>query len=103
MRVFAACYREEVAGLVLVDSADEYEGAVHVPKSIQSPASRYIPRRLFPIASQVARFCVYSGLRRLFDNGVAGPDGGLSLRDTLVVHTLQLQPKAFDASLNEGL
>ncbi len=56
-----------------------------------------------PMLGQCARLCVHAGLLRLFDNGVTGPDGGLSLRDTLVVHTLQLQPKAFDASLNEGL
>ncbi len=105
VRVFAARYPEELAGLVLVDSADEYEREYpgQVPKSIQSPASRYIPRRLLPVAVQLSRFCVHAGLLRLFDNGVAGPEGGLSLRDTLVIHTLQLQAKAFDASLNEGL
>ncbi len=103
MRVFAAHYRNEIAGLVLVDSADEYEDPRLLPKSMQSPASRYIPKRLVPIAGELVRFGVHAGLRRLFDNGVAGPDGGLSLHDTLVVHTLQLQAKAFDASVNEGL
>ena len=34
---------------------------------------------------------------------MANPDGGLSAHDTVTIHTLQLQPKAFDASLNEGI
>lgn len=72
-------------------------------KSIQSPASRYVPKSLMPMIGQCSRFCIHAGLARLFDNGVSGPDGGLSLRDTLLVHTLQLQPKAIDASVNEGL
>ncbi len=105
VRVFAARYREEVAGLVLVDSADEYERQYpgRLPKVIESPASRYIPRRLIPLLSQLSRFCIHAGVLRLFDNGVAQPDGRLSLHDTLLVHTLKLEPKASDASLNEAL
>ena len=103
MRVFAAHYRNEVAGLVLADSADEYEDPTRLPKAMQSPASRYLPPRLVPLIAQILRFWVHAGVQRLFDNGIAGPDGRLSLRDTLAIHTLQLQPKSFDASLNEGL
>jgi pimeloyl-ACP methyl ester carboxylesterase len=103
LRVFAAHYRREVAGLVLVDSADEYEDAGRLPRSMQSPAGRYLPKRLMPTVAQLMRFCIHAGLLRLFDNGVAGPDGRLSLQDTLILHALQLQPKAFDASLKEGL
>jgi pimeloyl-ACP methyl ester carboxylesterase len=103
IRVFAAHYRDELAGLVLVDSADEYEDPARLPKSMQSTANRYIPPRLMPIVAESVRFAVHVGLLRLFDNGVARPDGHLSLRDTLLIHTLQLQPKSFDASVYEGL
>jgi pimeloyl-ACP methyl ester carboxylesterase len=102
VRVFAAHYRDEVAGLVLVDSADEYEDGIPLPKSMQSPASRF-PKSLRSIIAQCLRLGIHAGVSRLFDNSVTTPDGNLSARDALIVHTLQLQPKAFDASLNEGL
>jgi pimeloyl-ACP methyl ester carboxylesterase len=102
VRVFAAHYRE-VAGLVLVDSADEYEDPARLPKSMQSTVNRYLPHRLMPIVAESVRFAVHVGLLRLFDNGVAAPDGQLSLEDTRLIHTLQLQPKSFDAALFEGL
>ena len=103
IRVFAAHYCNEVAGIVLVDSADEYEDRTRLPKSMQSSLNDYIPQFLMPIIIGSARFAVHAGLLRLFDNGVAGPDGHLSLHDTVVIHELQLEPKAFDASLYEGL
>lgn len=56
-----------------------------------------------PIITESFRFGVHVGLARLFDNGVAGPDGSLSLEDTLLIHTLQLQAKSFDASMYEAL
>jgi hypothetical protein len=71
-----------------------------MPKSLQAPASRYIPKGLLPLLAQLIRFSIHAGLLRLFGNGVAAPGDRLSMRDTLVVHTLQLQPKMFDASLS---
>jgi pimeloyl-ACP methyl ester carboxylesterase len=94
VRVFAARYATEVAGLVLVDSADEYEERMH---------PGIIPEPLMPVVAQLFRFGVHAGILRLVDNGVEAPEGLLPLRDTLIVHALQLQPKSFDASLNEGL
>ncbi len=103
VRVFAAQYSSEVAGMVLVDSADEFEDRTRLPKSMQSSFNNYVPRFLMPMVVESARLAVHAGLPRLLDNGVAGPDGRLSLQGTMVIHQLQLQPKAFDASLYEGL
>ena len=94
VRVFAARYATEVAGLVLVDSADEYEERMH---------PGIIPEPLMPVVAKLFRFGVHAGVLRVVDNGVEAPEGLLPLRDTLIVHALRLQPKSFDASLNEGL
>ena len=88
---------------MLVDSADEYEDRRRLPKSMQASVNDYIPRFLMPVINGSARLAVHAGLLRLFDNGVAGRDGRLSLHDTTVIHQLQLQPKSFDASLYDGL
>ena len=102
IRVFAAHYPHEVAGMVLVDSADEYEDPSRFPQSMQSPVS-YIPGPLEPVAAQLIRFLVHSGLLRLLDNGVSRPMEHLPLNDARVVHALQIQPKAMDAVLYEIL
>ena len=103
VRVFAAHYPFETAGLVLVDSADEYDYPGRLPKIIQSPASRYLPRSLIPVFSECFRFVIHAGVRRFLDNRITSPENRLSLQDSLVIHSLQLQPKEADASLNEGL
>lgn len=99
MRVFAARYGYEVAGLVLVDSADEYEDPELLPKSMRST----IAVGLRPLIGGLMRFGVQAGVMRLFDNGIRKSDGHLTLEDTRIIHALQLQAKAYDASFYEGL
>lgn len=101
MRVFAARHLNEVAGLVLVDSADEYEDPNRLPESMRGAANSLSKSLRFLLAEGL-RLGFHAGLVRLLDDGVAKPDGGLSAHDALIIHTLQLQPKAFDASLNES-
>jgi pimeloyl-ACP methyl ester carboxylesterase len=96
VRVFAARYRDEAAGLVLVDSADEYQDSSQLPASMQSPM-QYIPDALFPLIANTMRFAAHSGLVRLFNNEPKGPE------DTRLVHMLASQPKSLDATLNEVL
>ena len=102
IRVFAARHLNEVAGLVLVDSADEYEDPNRLPRSMQGAANA-LPMQLRVFLTQGVRLAYYAGLVRLWDDGVAAPDGGLSAHDALTIHMLQLQPKAFDASLDEAI
>ena len=102
VRVFAAHYRNETAGLILVDSADEYEDRSRLPASMQSP-THDIPPVLLRLLAQAVRFGAHSGLIRLFDNGLDGPVASLPTRDARLVHMLQLQPKALDAALFEFL
>jgi pimeloyl-ACP methyl ester carboxylesterase len=102
VRVFAAHYRNEAAGLILVDSADEYEDRSLLPASMQSPM-RYIPPALLPLLAQAIRFGAHTGLIRLFDNDLNGPIASLPTRDARLVHMLQLQPKALDATIFEAL
>jgi pimeloyl-ACP methyl ester carboxylesterase len=103
IRVFASRYRRETAGLVLVDSASEHEGEIEPPPSLQGPAERYLPRLLLPALRKVRWFLVHDGGARLLDDGYEMPPSGseLNQRDMAIVHALQMQPKAFDASLEE--
>jgi pimeloyl-ACP methyl ester carboxylesterase len=102
VRVFAARYRDEVAGLILVDSADEYQDESELPASMQSPTS-YIPDALIPLLMNTLRIAAHAGLVRLFDNDLNSPVDGLTLKESRLVHMLQSQPKSLDATLNEVL
>jgi pimeloyl-ACP methyl ester carboxylesterase len=101
MRAFAAHYASEVAGVVLVDSADEYEDPRRLPKSMQPGTS--LPGPLRFLFAQCVRLAFHAGLMRLLDDGVTNSDGRLTAQDAIVIHMLQLQPKEFDATLNEGM
>lgn len=101
VRVFAARYRNEAAGMVLVDSADEFPYAGPFPESLRAPGT-YIPRPLWGAGTVVLDFLVEVGAARLIDNGVT-PEGRLSARDADLIHSLQLLPKAVDAESHEGL
>jgi pimeloyl-ACP methyl ester carboxylesterase len=103
VRVFAARYPREIAGMVLVDSADEYEDRGPMPRTLQSPAARYVPQSWRPAISTFLEFCVHAGWARLLDSGVAGAREPFSRQQAAMIHALRLQPKAFDASMNEGL
>ncbi len=108
IRVFASRYRGETAGLVLVDSASEHEDEIkkemQIPRSIQAPAERYFPGFLLRPLTMAGWFFVHDGAERLLDDGPESPPPGspLTERDLAIVHALQIQPKAFDASLEEG-
>jgi pimeloyl-ACP methyl ester carboxylesterase len=104
IRVFASRYRTETAGLVLVDSASEHEGEIEAPPSMQAPAARYFPRFLLPALRKVGWFFVHDGAQRLMDDGPDMPPRGseITQRDMAIVHALQMQTKAFDASLAES-
>jgi pimeloyl-ACP methyl ester carboxylesterase len=102
IRVFAAQNRSEVAGMVLVDSADEFPYPGPMPDSLRAPGS-YIPRFLWGAGSVVMDFLAQVGVGRLIDNGVPPADGRLSEQDVGLIHSLQLQAKAWDAQNKEGL
>jgi len=103
VRVFAARFGGEVAGMVLVDSADEFDSPDQVPPSLQGPAVRYIPRVLWGAGAKMLDFLVRVGLLRLVDNGVSGPHGRLSEQDARLIHSLQLQANSWDAGSREGV
>ncbi len=103
VRMYANRYRGEVAGLVLVDSEDEYEDPETLPEALQSPAQQYIPRTLWRSAAVVAKFLVRVGLERLIDGGTAPLRPPMTARDRAVLHALQLQAKTFAMMTEEGL
>jgi len=104
VRVFAGRYATETAGLVLVDSASENEDTeISMPRAIQSPAARFIPRSLWRPLEKVASFLVHLGIARLLDDGPGRRPITLSESDWSLVHALRLQAKTFDASSAEGL
>jgi pimeloyl-ACP methyl ester carboxylesterase len=102
IRVFAAQNRSEVAGMVLVDSADEFTYPGPMPDSLRAPGS-YIPRSLWSAGSVVLDFLAQAGVVRLVDNGAAPVEGRLSEYDAGLIHSLQLQAKNIDAQNKEGL
>jgi pimeloyl-ACP methyl ester carboxylesterase len=102
VRVFAAQNPGEVAGMVLVDSADEFPYEGPMPDSLRGPGT-YIPKSLWGAGTVVLDFLVQAGVARLIDNGVPSFRGHLTERDAGVIHSLQLEPKAFDAQSREGI
>jgi len=103
IRVFANRYRDEAAGLVLVDSADEFEYPDTLPEPLQSPASQYLPPSLWVPAAAVMKFLVHVGVERLIDDGPGQARGRMSEHFLATLHALQLQAKSFDESTDEGL
>jgi pimeloyl-ACP methyl ester carboxylesterase len=102
VRVFAARNPDEVAGMVLVDSADEFPYEGPMPDSLRGPGT-YIPQSLWSAGTVVLDFLVQAGVARLIDNGVPSSRGQLTEHDAAVIHSLQLEPKAFDAQSREGI
>jgi pimeloyl-ACP methyl ester carboxylesterase len=102
VRVFTALYRAEVAGLILADSADEYENPDLLPESMQAP-DQFMPDAIRAIAAAGARFLVHIGVQRLVDNGAGPPGRRLTERDVGIMHAQRLQAKSFDATTREGL
>jgi len=102
-RVFAARYRSEVAGLVLAESADEFEDPDQIPKSMQSRLGQLVPPWIRRPAAAVAKFLVHAGLARLMDDGAGPPPPHVAEHDAEVIHAVQLQPRSFDMYIREGL
>jgi pimeloyl-ACP methyl ester carboxylesterase len=100
VRVYAGRYRNEVAGMVLVDSSDEAQGPL--PESVQAPARRYVPQWLWGTGEVVSQCLVHLGVGRLIDEGVSGSAGAMSDHDSAIIRSLQLQTKAFDMTIREG-
>jgi len=100
VRVYAGRYRNEVAGMVLVDSSDAAKGPL--PESVQAPARRYVPDWLWGPAEVVSQWLVHLGVGRLIDEGAGGSNGAMSARDLAIIHSLQLEAKAFDMAMREG-
>ena len=103
VRIFAARYPNETAGLVLADSADEFENPDYVPDELKSPGRKLIPREWWPAAAMVARVVVDLGIVRLLDNGTPPAVRPLTARDAAIFHALSLQAKTFDMTTREGL
>jgi hypothetical protein len=103
VRVFADRHRSEVIGMVLVDSADEFEEPDRIPVSLLGSYWEYLPRPTWGLAAGVSSALGHLGLARLMDGGPGAARGGLSGRDTAIIHSLQIQAKSFDTYLREGL
>ncbi|HVW09414.1 MAG TPA: alpha/beta hydrolase [Bryobacteraceae bacterium] len=103
IRLFAARYRKETAGLVLADSADEFENPDFLPAVLQSPVQRLLPREYWGAVAAGAEFLVHLGVMRLLDNGAGPTVKPLTARDVALFHALALQAKTFDATTSEGL
>ncbi|HVV43572.1 MAG TPA: alpha/beta fold hydrolase, partial [Bryobacteraceae bacterium] len=103
VRMFAVRYPNETAGLVLADSADEFENPDYVPDELKSPGRRLIPREWWPTAAMAAKLIVHMGIIRLMDNGTPPARRPLTARDVGILHALSLQAKTFDATTREGL
>ncbi len=103
VRVFAARHPQEVAGMVLVDSADETENPDDLPEQVQSPAQEYLPHWAWAVAADCAEFLAHVGVMRLMDEGTARATPVFSEREMATFHALVLQAKSFDATTQEGL
>jgi pimeloyl-ACP methyl ester carboxylesterase len=105
VRVFASRYREETAGVVLVDSASEHEedGEIEIPRAIQAPVNS-VPRLLRRPLTIAAWLLVHEGAERLVDDGpeMVPAGGPISENDVAIVHALGLQAKTFDVSIEES-
>ena len=78
VRIFAAQHPREVAGMVLVDSANEYEDPDHAPPALQPAGRRWVPAVLRRPVAAVISGLAYVGVLRLLDDGPGQPVGKLS-------------------------
>ncbi len=103
VRVFAARYPEEAAGMVLADSADETENPDNLPEAVQSPAQQYLPRPVWEFAAACGELLAHVGVLRLLDEGAPAASRILSAHDVEILHSEGLQAKTFTATTQEGL
>jgi len=92
VRVFAARHPEEVAGMVLADSADETD----IP-------DRLLPAWVYTFAARCSEFLAHAGTFRLMDEGTPRATRVFSEHEMATFHGLILQAKTFDAMTQEGL
>jgi pimeloyl-ACP methyl ester carboxylesterase len=96
IRVYADRYRNDVVGMVLVDSADEFEDLT--PESAQTPEPPLEWRAMARIADWLFPF----GVGRVA-LGSAGPaEGHLSSHDSALINSVEFQEKSFEATLWES-
>jgi pimeloyl-ACP methyl ester carboxylesterase len=96
IRVFADRYRGEVAGMVLVDSADEFEGPLPDPQESPEPPFEW------RLLAKAANFSFHFGVGRLLVGDSGPPDGRLSSHDWAVINSVEFQEKSFEATLWES-
>lgn len=102
VRVYNGLYPEEVAGVVLVDSAHEDESA-RAPKFLL--AAHRPPRALSHALSLLVQALTEVGAVRLFESfaPVSPPPPGFARDQAVYMQYLPRQPKEVAASLGEGL
>ncbi len=103
VRIYAHRYPGEVAGLVIVDPADESSDPDRIPFSLLSSLWDYFPRSVWGAATGLCKALGKLGLARLFDSGTGSTYGGWNGRDTAIIHALQVQAKSVDAYTREGV
>ncbi len=96
VRVFANRNRDEVAGMVLVDSADEFEGPLPGPGESPDPPLEW------RVLAGIADVSFHFGVGRLLVGGPGEPEGRLSYHDAAVINSVEFQEKALEATLWEN-
>jgi pimeloyl-ACP methyl ester carboxylesterase len=96
IRVFADRHRDEVAGMVLVDSADEFEGPLPDPHDSPDPPLEW------RILARMANLSFHFGVGRLLVGETSQPEGRLSYHDSALIESVEFQEKSFEATLWEN-
>ena len=96
VRVFADRFRGETAGLVLVDSADEFE--VPLPESVEAAEPPFDSR----VIARVAQLLFPFGAGRLMVTDPGSPPGRLSSHDWALIQSVEFQENQFIATLWES-
>jgi pimeloyl-ACP methyl ester carboxylesterase len=98
VRVYANRYPQEVSGMVLVDSADEFEGTVEA-----SALETDEPPLEWRVAARAADFLFHFGLGRLIVDDSNPPSLGLPSRhDSALINSVEFQQRALIATLWES-
>jgi len=101
VRVYADRYRKDVVGMVLVDSADEFEDSF--PKTLPSPNGQDMqPPLLWRAEARVAELLFPLGLARLIVDDGGLPSGHMSSRDSAIIHSVEFQVKALNGTMWES-
>jgi pimeloyl-ACP methyl ester carboxylesterase len=96
VRVFADRHRDGVAGMVLVDSADEFEGPLPDPRESPDPPFEW------RVLASIADVSFHFGVGRLLVGETGQPEGRLSYHDAALINSVEFQEKSFEATLWEN-